>query len=256
MSSTTANAGLAGPGLRGHVWRILAAPLLVTVVAVGVGIWLAGADLDSIEQRTLNGDYILARVGEHLQLSLAAAALVAVLAIPAGVLIHRSQSRILRTVVLALANIGQATPAVGVVILLAIVWRTGFTTALIALVAYAFLPVLRNTLTGLAEVDGAVRESALGMGMKRSQVLFKIEVPLASPVILAGLRTSLVFAVGVATIATFINAGGLGDMIVNGLKLQRFPVLVVGAALVAGIAILIDWLAGLVEEYARPRGLS
>ena len=74
--------------------------------------------------------------------------------------------------------------------------------------------------------------------------------------ILAGLRTSLVFAVGVATIATFINAGGLGDMIVNGLKLQRYPVLVVGAGLVAAIAILIDWLAGLVEEYARPRGLS
>ena len=256
MSATTTNAGLSGPGLRGHLWRILAAPVVVAVVAAGVAIWLAGADLDSIEERTLNGPYIFARVGEHLQLSLAASALVAVLAIPAGVLIHRSQSRLLRVVVLALANIGQATPAVGVVILLAIVWKTGFTTALIALVAYAFLPVLRNTLTGLAEVDDAVRESALGMGMTRTQVLFRIELPLASPVILAGLRTSLVFAVGVATIATFINAGGLGDMIVNGLKLQRYPVLVVGAGLVAGIAILIDWLAGLVEEYARPRGLS
>ncbi|WP_310527552.1 ABC transporter permease [Nocardioides sp.] len=256
MSATTTNAGLSGPSLRGHLWRILAAPVVVAVVAAGVAIWLAGAELDSIEERTLNGSYIVARVIEHLQLSLAASALVAALAIPAGVLIHRSQSRLLRAVVLALANIGQATPAVGVVILLAIVWKTGFSTALIALVAYAFLPVLRNTLTGLAEVDGAVRESALGMGMTRTQVLFRIELPLASPVILAGLRTSLVFAVGVATIATFINAGGLGDMIVNGLKLQRYPVLVVGAGLVAGIAILIDWLAGLVEEYARPRGLS
>jgi osmoprotectant transport system permease protein len=161
----------------------------------------------------------------------------------------------MRSVVLALANVGQATPAVGVVILLAIVWQTGFSTALVALVAYSFLPVLRNTLTGLAEVDDATRESARGMGMTRWQVLRRIELPLASPVILAGLRTSLVFAVGVATIATFINAGGLGDMIVNGLKLQRYPVLIVGSSLVAAIAILIDWLAGLVEEVARPRGL-
>jgi osmoprotectant transport system permease protein len=239
----------------GDLGRLFAAPIVVAVVAVGVGVWLAGAELDSIEQRTLNADYIVARVREHLVLSLAAAALVAVLAIPAGIAIHSSHSRILRAAGPGLANVGQATPAVGVVILLAIVWQTGFTTALIALVAYSFLPVLRNTLVGLAEVDGAVRESAYGMGMTAGQVLRKIELPLASPVILAGLRTSLVFAVGVATIATFINAGGLGDMIVNGLKLQRFPVLVVGAGLVAAIAILIDWLAGLVEERVRPRGL-
>ena len=91
--------------------------------------------------------------------------------------------------------------------------------------------------------------------MTPAQVLLRVELPLASPVILAGLRTALVFAVGVATVATFINAGGLGDMIINGLKLQRFPVLLVGAALVAAIAVLIDWLAGLVEEWVRPRGM-
>lgn len=253
---------LAGPvarpwGLRSRtVWtRVLAAPLVVLAVGVATAVWIRSIELDSIEKRTLNADYLVDRVREHLVLSVSAAVLVAALAIPLGVLIHRSQSRTLRTVILALANIGQATPAVGVVILLAIVWQTGFTTALIALVSYAFLPVLRNTLTGLAEVDASTTEAARGMGMTRGQVLRQVELPLASPVILAGLRTSLVFAVGVATIATFINAGGLGDMIVNGLKLQRYPVLIVGAALVAGIAILIDWLAGLAEEYARPRGL-
>lgn len=240
---------------RGALARLLAAPAVVLVLSCVTAGWLATIELDSIERRTLNADYIVDRVREHLVLSLAAAALVALLAIPAGIAIHRTRSRVLRAVVLALANVGQATPAVGVVILLAIAWQTGFTTALVALVVYSFLPVLRNTLTGLAEVDPATREAALGMGMTPSQVLRKVELPLASPVILAGLRTSLVFAVGVATIATFINAGGLGDMIVNGLKLQRFPVLLVGAALVAGIAILIDWLAGLVEELARPRGL-
>lgn len=239
----------------GGAWRTFAVPIVVLVLVAAVGLWISSTELDSIEQRTLNLDYISARVWEHLVLSFLAAGLVAVLAIPAGIAIHSSRSRVLRSVVLGLANVGQATPAVGVVILLAIVWQTGFTTALIALVAYAFLPVLRNTLTGLAEVDRAVRESAFGMGMTAAQVLRKIELPLASSVILAGLRTSLVFAVGVATIATFINAGGLGDMIVNGLKLQRFPVLLAGAGLVAAIAVLIDWLAGLVEDRVRPRGL-
>lgn len=249
----TALLGAQGSGL--SPLRVLLAPILVTVGLLVLLLWVKSLELDSIERRTLNSDYLVARVREHLELSVAAALLVAVLAIPVGTLIHLTKSTVLRAVVLALANVGQATPAVGVVILLAIVWRTGFTTALVALVAYSFLPVLRNTLTGLAEVDAATRESARGMGMTRWQVLRRIELPLASPVILAGLRTSLVFAVGVATIATFINAGGLGDMIVNGLKLQRYPVLIVGSSLVAAIAILIDWLAGLVEELARPRGL-
>ncbi|CAI9401663.1 ABC transporter permease [Nocardioides sp. T2.26MG-1] len=246
---------LGTPGTGLSPLRVLAAPVLIAAGLVVLLIWVKSQDLDSIEQRTLNSDYLVARVREHLELSFAAAALVAVIAIPVGILIHLTRSRLLRSLVLALANIGQATPAVGVVILLAIVWKTGFTTALVALVAYSFLPVLRNTLTGLAEVDAPTRESARGMGMTRWQVLRRIELPLASPVILAGLRTSLVFAVGVATIATFINAGGLGDMIVNGLKLQRYPVLIVGSSLVAAIAILIDWLAGLVEELVRPRGL-
>jgi osmoprotectant transport system permease protein len=97
-----------------------------------------------------------------------------------------------------------------------------------------------------------MKEAARGMGMRPVQVLFRVELPLAVPVILAGLRTALVFAVGVATVATFINAGGLGDMIVNGLKLQRFPVLLTGAVLVAAIAIFIDWIAGLIEEAVTP----
>jgi len=237
------------------VIRRLAAPLVVVVIFGATLAYIASTQLDSIEQRTLNRDYILARVWEHLVLTVVASALVAVLAIPVGILVFRTPWRPLRAAVLGIANIGQATPAVGVVILLAIAWQTGFVTALVALVAYSFLPVLRNTLTGLEQVDSSIRESARGMGMTPNQVLRRIELPLASPVILSGLRTSLVFCVGVATIATFINAGGLGDMIVNGLKLQRFPVIVVGAVLVACIAILIDWAAGLVEEKVRPRGL-
>lgn len=229
--------------------------IVVALVLIATFVWVSSLELDSIEQRTLNGEYIAARIGEHLVLSILAAVLVAVLAIPAGIAVSRSRSRVFRGVVVGIANIGQATPAIGVVILLAIVWQTGFTTALVALVVYSFLPVLQNTIAGLAQVDPNIRESARGMGMTPAQVLRRVELPLASPVILAGLRTALVFAVGVATVATFINAGGLGDMIVNGLKLQRYPVLVVGAVLVASIAVLIDWAAGVVEDIVRPKGL-
>jgi osmoprotectant transport system permease protein len=233
----------------------LLTPLAVAVALAVLFLWVDTLTLDSIEQRTLNTGYLLDRTREHLVLTLVASALVALLAIPAGIAAYRVKSAVVRAIVVALGNIGQATPAVGVVILLAIVWRTGFSTALISLVAYCFLPVLRNTLAGLEQVDHATREAARGMGMTPRQVLWRIELPLASPVILAGLRTALVFSVGVATIATFINAGGLGDMIVNGLKLQRYPVIVVGAVLVAAIAVLIDWAAGLVEDLVRPRGL-
>ncbi|MDN4615513.1 ABC transporter permease [Leifsonia sp. F6_8S_P_1B] len=239
----------------GAAARRFAAPVVVVVLVGLVFLWISTLTLDSIEQRTLNPEYISARIREHLVLTVVASALVALLAIPAGIAVHRVKAGWFRAIVLGLGNIGQATPAVGVVILLAIVWQTGFLTALVALVAYSFLPVLRNTLIGLEQVSADAKEAARGMGMTPGQVLRRIELPLASPTILAGLRTSLVFCVGVATVATFINAGGLGDMIVNGLKLQRFPVLLVGAVLVAAIAILIDWLAGLVEDLVRPRGL-
>jgi len=229
--------------------------IVVAAVLLATWLWVSSLQLDSIEQRTLNADYIVARIREHLVLTVVASVLVAVLAIPFGIAVSRSRSRMFTATVVGIANIGQATPAIGVVILLAIVWQTGFTTALVSLVAYSFLPVLRNTMAGLEQVDPNIVESARGMGMTPWQVLRRVELPLASPVILAGLRTALVFAVGVATVATFINAGGLGDMIINGLKLQRFPVLLVGAVLVAAIAVLIDWLAGLVEEWVRPRGM-
>ena len=229
-------------------------PLIVAVVLGALVLWLSSMQLDSIEKRTLNIDYIINRTREHLGLTIVASALVAILAIPTGIALSRTKSRVVRGIVLGIANIGQATPAIGVIILLAIVWQTGYATALTALVIYSFLPVLRNTLIGLQQVDENVRESARGMGMTPNQVLRDVELPLAVPVILAGLRTSLVFCVGVATVATFINAGGLGDMIVNGLKLQRYPVLITGAVLVACIALLIDWVASLAEDRLRPRG--
>jgi osmoprotectant transport system permease protein len=253
-SATLDEASLA---LRPQLWNFkrIATPLAIVGVLGVLYVWIATMPLDSIMQRTLNWDYILLRTREHLVLTIVASFLVAILAIPAGIIASRTTSRFVRGTILTIANIGQATPAIGFIILLAIIWQIGFQTALVALVAYSFLPVLRNTMTGLAQIDSHITESAKGMGMTPHQVLLRVELPLAVPVILAGLRTSLVFCVGVATVATFINAGGLGDMIVNGLKLQRFPVLIAGAVLVSCIALLIDWIAGIAEDVLRPKGI-
>ncbi len=164
-----------------RLWKRFVTPAVVVVVLLALYLWVSSLPLDSIEQRTLNADYLFLRIGEHLSLTVAASALVAVLAIPVGILLAKTPSRTVKAIVLALANIGQATPAVGVVILLAIIWQTGYTTALVALVIYAFLPVLRNTMIGIEQVDGAIRESARGMGMTPVQVLARIELPSPCP---------------------------------------------------------------------------
>ncbi|MFJ4027290.1 ABC transporter permease [Paenarthrobacter sp. NPDC089989] len=229
-------------------------PLVIAAALLALGLWISSLSLDSIEVRTLNWNYLWDRTREHLQLTVTASAIVAAIAIPAGIGLSRVHSKAVHGIVFAIANIGQATPAIGLVILLAIVWKLGFEVALVGLVAYSILPVLRNTLVGLEQVDRNLVEAARGMGMRPAQVLAKIELPLAIPVIVAGLRTALVFCVGVATVATFINAGGLGDMIVNGLKLQRWPVLITGAVVVSCIALTIDWLAGLAEDFLKPKG--
>jgi osmoprotectant transport system permease protein len=242
-------------GPRRLALRHLGTPLALAAVLLALYLWVSGQTLDSIEQRTLNWDYIPARVLEHLQLTVVATLVVIVIAIPVGVLLSRPGARLLSPIALGLANLGQATPAIGLLALLTIQFGIGFKIALVGLIAYAVLPVLRNTIIGIQQVDPTLIEAARGMGMTRGQVLRRVELKLAVPVILAGLRTALVMAVGVATLATFVNAGGLGDIIVNGIKLQRTPVLVTGGVLTAAIAFLVDWLGSVAEDALRPKGV-
>ncbi len=228
--------------------------ILVALGSLLAFLYLRG-EPDAIEIFALNWEYMLARVDEHIRISVFSAVIVAAIAVPLGIAVSRSKSRVATAVVLGLANIGQATPAVGVIILLALILGIGWPTAVIALVLYGLLPVLRNTIVGISQIDPNIVESARGMGMRSWQILFRVELPLAVPVILAGFRTALVFSVGVATIATFINAGGLGEVIVVGLKLSRPAVLLTGAVVVSCIALLLDWIAGLVEDVLRPKGV-
>jgi osmoprotectant transport system permease protein len=236
--------------------RHLGTPIAIAAALGVLYLWVHGLKLDSIERRTLNYMYMHDRVIEHLKLTLLASVIIVVIAIPLGVLVSRPRAKRVSPVILGLSNLGQAIPSIGVLVLLTIKFGVGFKIAMIGLVAYGVLPVLRNTMVGIQQVDPSLVEAARGMGMTRLQVLMSVELRLAVPVILAGLRTALVLTVGVATLATFVNAGGLGDMIVNGIKLSRHPVLITGGVLTCCIAFLVDWLGNVAEDVLRPRGLS
>ena len=131
----------------------------------------------------------------------------------------------------------------------------GFTSAVIVLIAYAQLPILRNTIIGLREIDPAIVESGVGMGMGRGQLLFKVQLPMALPVIMAGIRVSMVMIVGIAAIAAVIRAGGLGVFIFRGIARTSNDLVLMGALTIAVIALFVDFVFSLIERYSVSPGL-
>ncbi|PYY59427.1 ABC transporter permease [Curtobacterium sp. MCSS17_011] len=248
---------VAGPATGASTsWKgLLFQPIAILVVLAGFAVWLATADLTPTERTTLNPADILALTGQHLVLTLQSTVLVLVIGIPLGVVLTRGPLRRASPYVLAVANFGQAAPAVGLIVLLAAWLGLNSSSAVIALVLYAILPVLRNTMIGVQSVDDRLVEAGRGMGMSAFSVLMRVELPLAVPVMLSGIRTALVLLVGTASLATFVGAGGLGLLITTGVTLFLPKVLVAGALLVALLALSIDWLGRVVETVARPKGL-
>ena len=248
---------VAGPATGASTsWKgLLFQPIAILVVLAGFAVWLATADLTPTERTTLNPADILSLTGQHLVLTLQSTVLVLVIGIPLGVLLTRGPLRRASPYVLAVANFGQAAPAVGLIVLLAAWLGLNSSSAVIALVLYAILPVLRNTMIGVQSVDDRLVEAGRGMGMSAFSVLMRVELPLAVPVMLSGIRTALVLLVGTASLATFVGAGGLGLLITTGVTLFLPKVLVAGALLVALLALSIDWLGRVVETVARPKGL-
>jgi osmoprotectant transport system permease protein len=188
-------------------------------------------------------------LGEHIVLVISSVFIAALLAIPAGVLAVSRPG--LRRVALGIAGAGQTIPSLalfGFLIPIPFIGGIGEHTAIIALVLYALLPILRNTITGIMGVDPAVRDSAEAMGMTRNQILRMVELPLAAPVIIAGLRIAAVTTVGTATIAASIGAGGLGVFIFRGIaSVDKYQILA-GALPSALLALGADWLLGYLEK--------
>ncbi|MFH0174978.1 ABC transporter permease [Streptomyces cacaoi] len=245
------------PPRRRLTWQKLTfLPAFLVALLLATWLWFQQADLDPISENALSNGQVSKALWQQVQLTVISTFFVLIIAIPLGILLTRGSLRRATPFAMAIANMGQATPAIGLLALLVIWLGTGTKAALIGIIAYAILPVLANTIAGLKSNDPTLLEAARGIGMSSLGVLRKVELPLAVPLILAGVRTALVLNVGTATLATFGGGGGLGVLITTGITNQRMPVLVLGSILTVSLALLVDWLASLAEVLLRPRGLE
>jgi ABC-type proline/glycine betaine transport system permease subunit len=235
---------------------LLSTPIIVLLGLGAVALWVSTQKLDDIETRALQPSGILSELVQHLILTGYSTFFVIVIAVPLGILLSRRRLRRIQQTVLAVGGFAQALPPYGVLVLIAFAPPPfGFNrfAVIVALVAAALLPVLRNTVLGLRQVDPALIEAARGMGMSARATLLRVELPLAVPVMVAGIRVALVLNVGTAVLATFVGGGGLGSLIVRAQTLNRPIVLVTAGAIVAALALAVDWLAGVVERVVRAR---
>lgn len=245
-----------------NAFRYGGMPLLIAAVLTTLYLWVGAQELDSIETRELTSDLLLSRTIRHIQLSALSTFFVLLIAVPIGIFVTRPRFRLLAPFAIGVGNAGQAIPSLGMLALLYFLLReidfipsTGLVPVTAALVGYSALPILRNTMVGLQQVDESVMESGRGMGLSDGQLLRRVELPLAVPVVLAGIRTALVLNIGTAALAFLFGGGGLGQTIQSGFQLQRTPVLYTGAVLVACLALAADYLAGIAEEQMTPEGL-
>jgi osmoprotectant transport system permease protein len=199
---------------------------------------------------------VLSSLIRHLQIVLSAELLAIMIGIPIGFISTRRAFRFISPILIGTANIGQTVPTLAFIGITGAVIGMGFEAAVIALFIYAMLPIIRNTYAGIKSVNPSIREAALGMGMTKLQIILKIELPLAFPVIIAGIRTSTVVNVGTAAVAGMIGAGGLGELIVTGIAVRVTELIIQGAAPTAALAILLDALLNGFERKMTPRGIK
>ncbi|ARF16698.1 ABC transporter permease [Sporosarcina sp. P3] len=206
-----------------------------------------------VEQTKLRWQEVLQATSIHIQLVFFSMILAVLIAVTLGILITRVPK--LKTGVLGAAGIMQTIPSLAVLGFMIPIFGIGVKTAIAALFLYSLLPIMRNTYTGIKDVDPATIEAAKGMGMTSTQILFKVELPLAIPIIMAGIRTAAVINVGNATLAAFIGAGGLGDFIFLGITRGIDGLILLGAIPAAILAIALETFFSAVERWTTPKGL-
>ena len=193
-------------------------------------------------------------LGVHIAMSASALALAAAIAIPMGLVAARRAGVALAAI--NAANIGRTLPSLAVLALAMPILGTGFAPSLVALTLIALPSILTNTIAGLIGVEPDIVDAARGMGMTARQILRRVELPLATPVMFAGLRTAAVQVVSGAVLAAFIGGGGLGDFITAGIAMMATPLLLVGAIPVTLLSLGADFLFGTLERRLTPRGLA
>ncbi|WP_419875076.1 glycine betaine ABC transporter substrate-binding protein [Candidatus Pristimantibacillus sp. PTI5] len=190
---------------------------------------------------------------EHIELSFIALLIAIVISIPAGLLLTRFPR--LAAPVIGVASLFQTIPSLALLGFMIPILGIGMFPAIVALTVYALLPILRNTYTGIMNVEKPIKEAGIGMGMTSMQVMLKVELPLALSVIMAGIRTATVMLIGVATLASLVGAGGLGDLIFRGISTVNTELILAGTIPSALLALLFDYLLGWTERAVTPKGL-
>lgn len=200
------------------------------------------------------GGELLQKTGEHFFISIVSLLIAIVIAVPLGILLSKTKK--LASFVLTLAGVLQTIPTLAVLAIMIPIFGVGKTPAIIALFLYVLLPILNNTVLGVQNINPDVRQAGISMGMTKFQLMKDVELPLALPLILGGIRLSSVYVISWATLASYVGAGGLGDFIFNGLNLYDPLMIISAAVLVTALALLVDYLLRLVEKWAVPKGLK
>ncbi|KAA6447428.1 ABC transporter permease [Bacillus atrophaeus] len=201
-----------------------------------------------------NGGEMLYKTWEHLYISIIAVILGILVAVPLGIALTRMKKG--AGLVIGIVNIIQTLPSLAILAFFIPLLGVGKVPAIVALFFYSVLPILRNTYTGILGVNKNLLESGKGIGMTAGEQIRLVELPLAVPVIMAGVRTSTIYLIGWATLASFIGGGGLGDYIFIGLNLYQPEYIIGGAVPVTILAILIDYLLAVTERKVTPDGLQ
>ncbi len=186
---------------------------------------------------------------QHITISLIAIVIITILGLTLGIVMTRN--KILAKIIITITNFIYTIPAIALFGVLVTITGIGNKSAIIALIMYGILPIIRNTYTGIMEVDEQIIEAAIGMGVTPKQLMFKIQLPLASPVIITGFRTMVIMTIALGGIASFIGAGGLGKAIYRGITTYYPEMIIAGSLLVAGLAIVTDIILELIEKRIR-----
>lgn len=196
---------------------------------------------------------ILELLWQHVELTLAAVCISILIGVPLGILIARV--RRMSKPVIGFANIIQAVPSLALLGFLIPLFGIGVVPAVIMVVLYSLLPLVKNSFTGLMNIDKDILEAAKGMGMTTNQILFKVQLPLAMPVIMAGVRITAVTAVGYMTLAAFIGSGGLGYLVFAGVQTVNNNMILAGAIPACLLALLMDFIVWKIEILVTPKGI-
>jgi len=225
----------------------LAKIVFLVIAGVCLSVYVVSNPQDSLVARAVTYHRIIVLLGQHMYIVLVSCSLAILTSVPVGIILSRPKYKKWVPRVIGLVNIGQTIPGLAIIALTVGILGIGSKPTIIALWVYSILPILSNTLIGMNDVDPSIIEAANGMGMKPGRVLFRVEIPLAIPMIIAGIRTAVTINIGSAILAAFVGGGGLGDLIITGNNINRWQVLVLGAVIPVLMALAADALFEIVE---------